>query len=215
MDNINRLYGIAEDMQSKEAEPADLKAIDSEMKKTQKEILRNSLRREKYHLPMYLRRINLIWEIILFTVIIVFIFGYSGNKIYNYVKLMTEITDTSAHLKINESDVDTKSETVTVNGRTYIKLPYLCEVLSCDYEQVDIKNIKLMLDGKEYYISADSVSVDVSQTGSNEIISNLTLSKKAFLYKSSIYIYVRDLSLFMPINTSWDANSKTIIIKSI
>lgn len=229
MKDINKIYSISSGSESNLDLP-DRKDINDSLKKYKNELFRDSMRREKIFLPFFLRRLNLLWEVpvILLLCLSSACVGINAYKDKAISSQPTDaaadieeeppvIADTQASLIVNGEIVQAKEETVTIDNRTYIKLPLLCSKLQyeLELEQADENSVVINMDNKSYYVSADSEIVKIKSLGSGNDVGSIVLSQKVLLYNDELYIYVRDLSLFMPISTIWDENTKTIDVRSI
>ncbi len=212
MKNINQIYNI--DSGTGE-EYIDKRALKSSLFSQKLELFRKSLRNEKAFLPFCLRRINLLWETILAVIVIITVAATTISTVLTKTEEEPVIIETSASIKINDVFIDSKGETLTIDDRTYIKLPLICDNLGFAYEKTGEDGIAIHIENKEYRFSSASKSVDVFMEGSDNAASNIKLSQNILVKDSSFYIYVRDMSLFMPVTTIWDENTKTVTIRSI
>lgn len=218
MENVDKIYSINCDNienNSKGFNDDIEKYIDESFEKYKKEAYVDSLKREELYLPFYLRRKNLVKEI---PIIMCIIITLISTGIYFSIKNMNDkvvIEETTARVIINNTDIKAKEETITVNERTYVNLSWLCDTLNYTYKNINDDSMQLTSDGKTYNIEVNSKNVGVSLKDSEKTSSKVTLSQKVIQNNGNIYIYIRDLSLFMPINASWNEKENIVIIKTI
>ncbi len=210
MKYFKEIYNISKDSYIDEV--IDIKSLNEENKRFMNQLKRDSISREKRIVPFWFRRKNFFIEktvIFICLILIIFFSLYAIRETHKRI-----VYETTAKIIINNETINNKLYSVTVDSRTYFSLYDLCKKFKLGFEKTDDKHFKIITENNVYHLKNESADIDISSMDSvsENIDSHLTLSKKIFTYNDKIYIYIRDLSLFMPVITKWDANSKIITI---
>lgn len=177
-----------------------------------KQLVRERNGREKLYTPLY-RRTDFV-RISTMVLVVLIVAGTVISIVYNNHKQRMKIRETTINVIILGEAIDAAKDTVTIDERTYFVLDRLCGELG--YEIINEgEYIDVVIDNKKYRISNNSLDVKIisSETGKTE--SKVTLSQRPFIYDGKLYVYIRDLSLFLPIATVWDNETQTVFVNKI